>query len=276
MTDKIFAVIRTRGPAWNDSQPLEGQDDWRAHADFMNGLVADGFVLLGGPLEGTPDVLLIVRAADQAAGRRAPGRGLLGGQGSAAHPAGQSVVPQTAIAQRPLTLRGRTTTLAVPPAGNEGGGRRHCHAKPRTRPHRRPVRPAAAVRIPAARSRGRGADQGFRRPPACIALPAGADRAGAGAGAEGRPGAHRRTRGQGGCGARRSRLPGQRAQDRPVGIANRRRPRRSAAGRAVDTFAAAGRSGAAAVGRRQLPAHARWRPPPASPAARCCSRASAV
>ena len=65
MTDKIFAVIRTRGPAWNDSQPLEGQDDWRAHADFMNGLVADGFVLLGGPLVDTPDVLLIVRAADQ-------------------------------------------------------------------------------------------------------------------------------------------------------------------------------------------------------------------
>jgi hypothetical protein len=65
MTDKIFAVIRTRGPGWNDAQPLEGQDDWRAHADFMNGLVADGFVLLGGPLVDTPDVLLIVRAADQ-------------------------------------------------------------------------------------------------------------------------------------------------------------------------------------------------------------------
>ena len=45
MTDKIFAVIRTRGPAWNDSQPLEGQDNWSAHADFMNGLVADGFAL---------------------------------------------------------------------------------------------------------------------------------------------------------------------------------------------------------------------------------------
>jgi hypothetical protein len=65
MTDKIFAVISTRGPRWNDSQPLEGQDDWSAHADFMNRLAADGFVLLGGPLEGTPDVLLIVRAADQ-------------------------------------------------------------------------------------------------------------------------------------------------------------------------------------------------------------------
>jgi hypothetical protein len=35
-------VIRTRGPGWNNAQPLEGQDDRRAHADFVNGLVADG------------------------------------------------------------------------------------------------------------------------------------------------------------------------------------------------------------------------------------------
>lgn len=32
----------------------------------MNGLAAEGFVVLGGPLEGTADVLLIVRAADDA------------------------------------------------------------------------------------------------------------------------------------------------------------------------------------------------------------------
>lgn len=30
----------------------------------MNGLHAEGFVLLGGPLEGTPDVLLIARSND--------------------------------------------------------------------------------------------------------------------------------------------------------------------------------------------------------------------
>ncbi len=69
MTDKLFAVVRTRGPGWNDSQPLEEQVDWRRHADFMNALLADGFVLLGGPFDGTPDVLLIVRAADEAAVR---------------------------------------------------------------------------------------------------------------------------------------------------------------------------------------------------------------
>ena len=30
----------------------------------MNGLLSEGFVLLGGPLEGTSDVLLIIRAND--------------------------------------------------------------------------------------------------------------------------------------------------------------------------------------------------------------------
>jgi len=60
---QLFAVIRTRGPAWQDAQPLEGQADWTAHASFMNALAKEGFVALGGPLEGTADVLLIVRAA---------------------------------------------------------------------------------------------------------------------------------------------------------------------------------------------------------------------
>lgn len=60
---KFFAVIRTCGPAWQPSLPLEEQVEWDAHAAFMTALERDGFVVLGGPLEGTPDVLLIVRAA---------------------------------------------------------------------------------------------------------------------------------------------------------------------------------------------------------------------
>ena len=63
---RLFAVIRARGPAWNDAEALEGQAEWTAHAAFMNGLLADGFIALGGPLEGTPDVLLIVRATGDA------------------------------------------------------------------------------------------------------------------------------------------------------------------------------------------------------------------
>ena len=59
---KIFAVIRTRGSGWQPSLSLEGQPEWPAHARFMNDLEARGAVILGGPLEGTPDVLLVMRA----------------------------------------------------------------------------------------------------------------------------------------------------------------------------------------------------------------------
>lgn len=59
---RLFAVFRVRGNAWQKSVPLEGQPDWSAHAAFMNGLEKEGFVVLGGPLEGSDDVLLVVRA----------------------------------------------------------------------------------------------------------------------------------------------------------------------------------------------------------------------
>lgn len=59
---QLFAVIRRRGPAWRDDRAMEDQGEWDAHASFMNGLVKDGFVALGGPLEGTAEILLGVRA----------------------------------------------------------------------------------------------------------------------------------------------------------------------------------------------------------------------
>ena len=59
---RLFAVIRTRGPAYRSDLPLEAQDAWHAHADFMNGLHAGGFIVIGGPLEDGPDVLHVVRA----------------------------------------------------------------------------------------------------------------------------------------------------------------------------------------------------------------------
>lgn len=60
---RLFAVIRSQGAAWNPAVALDAQRAWKAHADFMNALEREGFVVLGGPLESTPDVLLIVRAS---------------------------------------------------------------------------------------------------------------------------------------------------------------------------------------------------------------------
>jgi hypothetical protein len=57
---RLFAVLRSIGPAWNEKLSLEQQDDWDGHAAVMTALHDQGFVVLGGPLE----VLLIVRAND--------------------------------------------------------------------------------------------------------------------------------------------------------------------------------------------------------------------
>src|SRR5450759_29684 len=45
-----FAVIRERDSGWDDSRPMHEQENWDEHASFMNALVDDGFVVLGGPL----------------------------------------------------------------------------------------------------------------------------------------------------------------------------------------------------------------------------------
>ena len=63
---RLFAIIRSRGPAWDAAIPMEEQPGWRAHAAFMDRLYAEGFVHLVGPLEGSPDVLLIARADSEA------------------------------------------------------------------------------------------------------------------------------------------------------------------------------------------------------------------
>jgi uncharacterized protein YciI len=64
-----FLVERARGPAWDYSRPRREQDGWDEHAAFMDRLVDEGFVVLGGPMgEGDGDnVLLIVDAPDEAA-----------------------------------------------------------------------------------------------------------------------------------------------------------------------------------------------------------------
>ena len=63
--ERLFAVLRSRGPAWDDSKPLEGQAEWAGHAAFMDALFEQRFAVLVGPLEGTRDALLIIRASSR-------------------------------------------------------------------------------------------------------------------------------------------------------------------------------------------------------------------
>jgi|SRR5579875_2571750 uncharacterized protein len=65
-----FALMLVHGPGWDDSRPIREQDGWEAHAAFMDGLVRDGFILLGGPLGDGHRTLHVVEAADEASVRR--------------------------------------------------------------------------------------------------------------------------------------------------------------------------------------------------------------
>jgi uncharacterized protein YciI len=58
-----FAVTRERGPRWSPSLPMRAQERWDDHAAFMDDLVDDGFIVLGGPIgEGDRRFLLIFDA----------------------------------------------------------------------------------------------------------------------------------------------------------------------------------------------------------------------
>lgn len=53
----FFAVRLQRGGPWDWSRDLREQDGWEAHARLMDSWVDDGFIVLGGPLDGGRDVL---------------------------------------------------------------------------------------------------------------------------------------------------------------------------------------------------------------------------
>lgn len=46
----FLVFVRQAGPEWRSGRPLEEQSGWAEHAAFMDGLVDDGFIVLGGPL----------------------------------------------------------------------------------------------------------------------------------------------------------------------------------------------------------------------------------
>ena len=61
----FFVVVRRSGPEWDPAKPLEEQSGWREHAEFMDGLVDRGFVVLGGPLADEERVVLAVEAESE-------------------------------------------------------------------------------------------------------------------------------------------------------------------------------------------------------------------
>jgi uncharacterized protein YciI len=63
----FLVVLLRSGPEWDVSRPLEEQSGWPEHASFMDGLVEEGFIVLGGPLADEHRVAHVVEAESEAA-----------------------------------------------------------------------------------------------------------------------------------------------------------------------------------------------------------------
>ena len=61
-----FVVELRNGPGYDGGRDRREQEQWDEHAAFMDALVDDGFVVLGGPLGDGETVLLVVEALDEA------------------------------------------------------------------------------------------------------------------------------------------------------------------------------------------------------------------
>jgi uncharacterized protein YciI len=68
-----YLVETARGPAWVADKSRREQPGWDAHPAFMDGLVEDGFVVLGGPvgeLEGDKALLAVDARSEEEARTR--------------------------------------------------------------------------------------------------------------------------------------------------------------------------------------------------------------
>lgn len=61
----FFAVRLERGGPWDWSRDLRDQDGWDEHARFMDALVDDGFIVLGGPVGDEREILHAVWASSE-------------------------------------------------------------------------------------------------------------------------------------------------------------------------------------------------------------------
>jgi uncharacterized protein YciI len=61
----FFAVRLERGGPWDFSRDMREQDGWDEHAQFMDSLVDDGLIVLGGPLSGDREILHAISAASE-------------------------------------------------------------------------------------------------------------------------------------------------------------------------------------------------------------------
>jgi hypothetical protein len=70
MPREHFVVVHRPGPQWDHGRGMREQDGWDDHARFMDDLAVEGFIVLGGPVEGGEHrAMLVVDAPDEHAVR---------------------------------------------------------------------------------------------------------------------------------------------------------------------------------------------------------------
>jgi uncharacterized protein YciI len=63
----FLVTLHRSGPEWDSSRLLEEQSGWTEHAAFMDALVDDGVIVLGGPLADEHRVVHVVEAESEEA-----------------------------------------------------------------------------------------------------------------------------------------------------------------------------------------------------------------
>ncbi len=59
-----FLCTLVHGPAWDDARGIREQEGWDAHAAFMDHLVDDGLIILGGPVGAGNHIAHLIDGAD--------------------------------------------------------------------------------------------------------------------------------------------------------------------------------------------------------------------
>jgi uncharacterized protein len=65
-----FVIRRIRGPGWQVGKRLREQAQWAEHSAFMDELVEEGFVVIGGVLDDDAGALLVIDAEEEATIRK--------------------------------------------------------------------------------------------------------------------------------------------------------------------------------------------------------------
>jgi len=61
----FLVIVRQSGPEWRAGRPLEEQSGWDEHAAFMDALVDEGVIVLGGPVGDDRRVAHAMQAASE-------------------------------------------------------------------------------------------------------------------------------------------------------------------------------------------------------------------